>query len=82
MRRSRLSAPSAARRATISRLLNGPNSLLAGKNAGKFRRFSRFQQQSVSKTYANSAVCERIPCAGEQGFFSRTQGINSAFSIE
>jgi hypothetical protein len=33
----------------------------------------------VSETPANTIVCERIPCAVEQGIFSRVQGISSAF---
>src|SRR6202035_4318184 len=45
----------------------------------EFRRLSRFLQKFVSETPANTIVCERIPCAVEQGIFSRVQGISSAF---
>ena len=56
-----------------------PNSLVAGKNAGNFADFSRFLRKFVSKIPANAIVCERIPCAIEQGIFSRVQGISSVF---
>jgi len=46
----------------------------------EFRRFSRFFRKFVSKTSANSAVCEIIPYALEQGIYSRVQGIILTYS--
>jgi hypothetical protein len=42
----------------------------------EFLRFRRFLRKSVSKTSAHSAICRRIPYAGEQGIISREQGID------
>jgi hypothetical protein len=58
-----------------------PNSLVAGKNAGNFAD-SAALRKVVSKIPANAIVCVRIPCAIEQGIFSRVQGISSAFGPE
>ena len=42
----------------------------------EFCRFGRSLRKSTAKTSANSAICERIPYADEQGIFLPAQGIN------
>jgi hypothetical protein len=59
-----------------------PNSLVAGKNAGNFADSAAFLRKFVSKTPANTIVCERIPSAIEQGIFSRVQGTIPRFGPE
>ncbi|HEY3719241.1 MAG TPA: hypothetical protein VGL41_03780, partial [Roseiarcus sp.] len=62
---------------TNSRSADVQSSLLAGKNAGNFRRIGRFLAESISKTAYPSVTCRRIPYADEQGIDSREQGIYS-----
>jgi hypothetical protein len=64
----------AADELTVSRRADFPG---RREKCREFRRFSRCFRKYIAKTSANSALCERIPYADEQGIFLPAQGINS-----
>ena len=51
-----------------------PNSLLTGKNTGKFIRIRLMQHGSLLESADISATFEEIPCRSEQGNFGGERG--------
>jgi hypothetical protein len=53
---------------------SAPNSLLTGKNTGKFIRIRLMQHGSLLESPDISATFDEIPCRSEQGNFGEETG--------